>query len=314
MVFCFLGGLALTFYFSTLHGTFMPTSWQSAASRLIAEVGDALMIAPILAIIIEITAAKEMLTGFAEDVSLHIIGRCLPRSLREHILRFLTIDFIRKRWEVAYSLDDSSCRTGFVRLISLSSSAIENVSSASASFDCQCEIETRHECALALPILRRAKATTGEKVCFEKAFRDPSDLGKSVDTTPSGLYQRFTNKIDVAPGATVQHEFEIIECFPDYFEAHFVSLLPVLEVVVRVLYPIDRFKVDLYLSYADHEHALKTELTNGVYSGESLCRCYRGRAFPSHGSVLWQEEQPICVPRKLATWRKYQRVVKQLGS
>jgi hypothetical protein len=54
------------------------------------RIGDAFMIAPLLAIAVEFAAARQLLKDFANDVSHHIVGRLLPPELREHILGYLT--------------------------------------------------------------------------------------------------------------------------------------------------------------------------------------------------------------------------------
>jgi hypothetical protein len=261
---CFFGGLALTLL-STRLSAFLPTSLHPATSKLLEEIGKAITIAPILAFLIEIKATKEMLSSFVKDVSHHIIGHRLPPALREHMLKILTLSFVRKRWEVTHTLDVSSCRPGFVRLTSRSVSEIENVSLAPELFTCPFEFGTKRECDRALPILRRAKATVGDDVMFEETFvSGRKSLGNSVARTPDGGHQRFERKVPVASGATVKEEFELIECYPDDYGAPYFSLWPVLEVVVKVLYPKDKFNVELYVSYIEHERAIKSDLTDGT--------------------------------------------------
>ncbi len=57
--------------------------------HVLPKIGEAFMIAPLLAIAVELAAAQELLKTFAYDVSHHIIGRLLPPELREHMLGYL---------------------------------------------------------------------------------------------------------------------------------------------------------------------------------------------------------------------------------
>lgn len=261
---CFLLGLVLRSVVGPKLGALIPGELGAMILDMAGKAGDALMLAPILAILVEITAAKELLSTFAENVSHHIIGRFLPRPLREHIFKYLTIDFVRRRWEVSYVIDDSQCAPGFIQLISWSSSEIENVSSTSETFNCETEAETRNTCLRSSPIVRQVKVVEGEQVRMEYRFEERGEPDEHLGLTPDSDFLKFKEGISVAPGAIIRQEVETVECFPHRYEAWWVSLWPTLELAVRVLYPKDRFEADLYLSFADHKRAIKTETENGA--------------------------------------------------
>src|SRR5271163_4581462 len=75
-------------------------------TRLLPRLGDALMIAPLVAVAVELAAAQELLKKFAIDVSHHIVGRLLPPELREHILGYLTTHFVRRHWFIQYTIEE----------------------------------------------------------------------------------------------------------------------------------------------------------------------------------------------------------------
>lgn len=232
---------------------------QAFLIAVLPRIGDAFMIAPILAIAIEVAAAQELLKNFALDVSHHIVGRLLPPELREHILGYLTTDFVRRRWFVEYRIDEWPNKPGFIRLTTLSEYELEN-RSGSAKY-CAFEAE-----------LDESYFPGGEaRICHVSASVDGRSLVEYNEKAIKDLVKRrgvkmyFAEKVHVPPQPHGLYRFtvEYIECLPDTFESPFVASIPVLDTTVRVLYPKNKFKLDLTLSFAEENVLLKTELVDG---------------------------------------------------
>src|SRR5258708_155369 len=67
----------------------LPRVFEWLCLEVLPKVADALLIAPVLALVVDHAAKHNLLSEFARDVSSHIIGRNLPPSLREHIHSYL---------------------------------------------------------------------------------------------------------------------------------------------------------------------------------------------------------------------------------
>jgi hypothetical protein len=244
-------------------------AWSSLAQHpnlralllhVLPRVGDAFMIAPLLAIAVEFAAAQELLKSFAFDISHHIIGRLLPAELREHMLSYLTMNWVRRRWFVEYTIEEWPNKPGFIQLASFTEYELENRSDSSRSYPFVYELEESyfpkvgearmcHACASVdgLPLVEH-KEEDLKHLVISKGTNINFRENVSVPPMPHGVY-RFT--------------VESLECLPDAFESAFIASVPVLETTVRVLYPRDKFSVHVMLSFAEESALLKTELING---------------------------------------------------
>ena len=97
-------GLVLAFFPWTLLVAKLGLSWLDRTDEVMHKIGDALLIAPILALAVDKAAKLELLKEFAKDVSSHIIGRQLPESMREYIRAYLDVEFLRSAWHVTYEI------------------------------------------------------------------------------------------------------------------------------------------------------------------------------------------------------------------
>jgi hypothetical protein len=101
-------------------------------ARACSGIGEALAIAAVIAYLVDEAAKRRLLTEFAQDVSQHIIGRLLPSGLRERMLQYLTVDFVRSNWTVIYELKVRHQQTNagtfekHVELMTESSYSMEN--------------------------------------------------------------------------------------------------------------------------------------------------------------------------------------------
>lgn len=85
-------------YWPTYH------SWSTEWQLFTSEVGGALIIAFLLAVLVDAALKKELLTEFAKDVSGHIIGSLLPPKLRKHLVDYLEMSLVRDNWRITYTL------------------------------------------------------------------------------------------------------------------------------------------------------------------------------------------------------------------
>jgi hypothetical protein len=89
------------------------TAWDRMApfrdlpilAEILEEMGKAFLIAAVLAAFVESAQKLKFLNEFAEHISIHIMGRNLPRELRNHVERYLGAKFVRPQLYVTYHLN-----------------------------------------------------------------------------------------------------------------------------------------------------------------------------------------------------------------
>jgi hypothetical protein len=258
------------------------------------KVGDALMIAPLLAIAVEVAAAQELLEGFVKNISHHIIGRLLPPHLREHILGYLTMSFVRTRWFVEYRIEEWPGRTDFIKLTTFFEYELENRSDSKRSFDFTYNIEENWYPAVGENRILSVTARCDNDLLFEYKGDQLNRMIKHKDG-----FLIFTKSLAMPPKPHGVYRFSghSIDCASSTLFAPFIASIPVLETTVRVWYPKDKFKVDLYLSFADGPTALaKTELDAGdQWIVNSLM--LPGQCFV----VRWARREMLALPASVAT-------------
>ena len=105
------------------------TEWKQFAS----EAGGALIIAFLLAVLVDAAVKGGLLTEFAKDVSGHIIGNLLPPKLRKHLMDYLEMSLVRDNWNITYTL--KPYRDRYVQVLIFSEYEMENHSSDEQAFD-----------------------------------------------------------------------------------------------------------------------------------------------------------------------------------
>jgi len=228
--------------------------------HVLPKIGDAFMIAPLLAIAVEVATAQELLKSFAYDVSHHIIGRLLPPELREHILGYLTTHFVRRHWFVEYRIREWPNKPGFVNFMSLTEYDLENRSDSARKYPFIYEVEESYSPEIGTARICHVRASVDGHPWIEHREEQLKGL-----LSHSGATVTFSEDLEIPPRPHGVYRFtaESVECLPDAFESAFIASIPVLETTVRVLYPKDRFRIHLILSFADESALLKTELTDG---------------------------------------------------
>src|SRR5258707_5944903 len=90
------------------------------------KVGDALIIAPLLALIVDEAAKRKLIREFSLDISGHIIGRMLPVELRNHLHGYLQMFLVRTRWDITYTIEKWDGQPGYIKLSTISEYDMEN--------------------------------------------------------------------------------------------------------------------------------------------------------------------------------------------
>lgn len=235
--------------------------------KVLQRIGEALIIAPILAIIVDAAAKRLLLKEFAENVSIHIIGRRLPQALREHIFTYLNKPVVRTKWTITYWIENWPQMPGYVKLTTASEYEIENRGEQMERYEFLYEVEDSwfptvgeahlKQVSISIPGQKKReydeatleiRQKDSKELSGNKIFRIPLD----IPPTPSAP----------SPQSVSRFVAQSVECYRDSFDARFaVPLIPVIETTVVANYEKTEFKVQTYLSTRGDNRAIqRTEL------------------------------------------------------
>jgi hypothetical protein len=244
------------------------------------KVAEALMIAPILALMVDEAAKRKLLREFAVDVSSNIIGRHLPVSMREAVREYLSVSVIRSRWLVTYTITEIPSSPGYVKLHTRSEWELAN------------RLEKSQACPLRFEVEKSWFPEVGETEITRLGFEDPYGIGsfdyRKGDERLGSTLQEGYWVVKGKPITLGPHPHPAFKCwaecdevYPSNYSTPFVAALPVESLTVKVKYPDGRFKVGLQLSFED--------------SIDNPSR--------SPGEVLWELSKPMLVGHAFyTTW------------
>lgn len=224
-------------------------------ARVLPKLGEALMIASILALVIDGISKRKLLDEFLRDISIHILGRLLPRELREHMLDYLGIDFVRSNWVVTYKITEIADRPGYVQLETYTAYDVENRSTFEREYACRYDVEESW-----VPDVGESRITwVKAEGCFEH-YQDDEDLSVTSD----GGFKRFSKIVRLPPyderkQAHCRFEARSIEFFRTFFYAPFTCNYPVMDLELTVFYPKHLLDLNVYFSFAGIEEGMQKE-------------------------------------------------------
>lgn len=228
--------------------------------RVLPKIGDAMMIAAILAAIVDEAAKRALLKDFARDVSSHIIGRLLPPELREHIHQYLGIEFVRVNWDITYTIQELAGHQGFVELKTEAEYDMQNRSTSPKNYQFYYEVEESW-----FPEIGKTRITEVKAANFFEYIEGDKDL--KLQHTRG--FVAFSKDVELLPYEPEHRQYgfriESIECFKDSYSCPFIASYPVVGLTFTVRYPKDKLQVDLSLSFDDvQEVATKQDLEHGI--------------------------------------------------
>jgi hypothetical protein len=229
-------------------------------SLLFPKLGEALIIAPVLAIVVDEAAKRKLLKEFAEDISTHMVGGLLPPVLRAHIHQYLKLNFVRDNWDIEYTIAKVPGKEGFIELQTKSSYDVENRSPFEQEYRFFYEVENSW-----FPDVGETQITEvkGPGVQLKKG-------DSSFKTASVGGFTTFEKIVRMPPydphkRNSYRFEVESVEFFKDGSFSPFIAAVPVLNLTLTVFYPKDHLHLDLNLSFDDVAKATKcTELQQGT--------------------------------------------------
>src|SRR5713101_388859 len=227
------------------------------------RIGDALIIAPILALIVDEAAKTKLLREFSLDVSSHIIGRMLPPELRDHLHGYLQMFLVRTRWDITHTIEKWGGQEGFIRLETTSEYDMENHSGYAKDYEFVYAVEDS-----LYPLIGTTQITSVR-------LGEENYAGKSLAKVilAENGYQRFSRRKELQPHSgrnspSYIFEAKSIECFRESGFFPFTAICPVMKAVLCVWYPTEDFQVRVELTYDDlNTGADQKEITDGTRKG-----------------------------------------------
>jgi hypothetical protein len=221
--------------------------------RALAGIGEALAIAAVIAVLVDEAAKRKLLKEFAEQVSEHIIGRLLPGGLREHILQYLTADFVRRKWKITYDLRlreemKTSGLERHVELVTTSSYVMENRSPLDKSYTVAYEVVQKWFDNLKPPEIRSV-IVKGRAVYAPNITSTAGGFVKLDSTKTKELVVKIPGHEDKQKPHRASIKLVSVEYLGDTFYTSFDALHPVVgPTFVTASYDAQKLEVALYLS------------------------------------------------------------------
>jgi len=224
-----------------------------AIPEIFRKIGEALIIAPVLALLVDEAAKTKLLREFSLEVSTHIIGRMLPVPLREHLTRYLQMFLVRTRWDITYDIEKWDGQPGYIRLKTISEYDMENHSEDPTDYDFKYSVEESlypHVGCTQITFVRLGEET------YEGAA-----LAKVIKIENN--YQTFLSKKQLQPHSrpskpTYSFTARSEECFRDSAFSPFFANYPVMNTVLSVWYPDEALRVSLELTFDDVKTATQS--------------------------------------------------------
>lgn len=243
---------AALFYLKPEQQSTAPWFWHLVGwfADLLPRIADALLIAPVLAAVVDRAAKENLLADFARDVSTHIIGRYVPRELRDHINTYLTVDIVRRDLDIVYELKEQEGDEEAIVLETSMTSDLHNYSEKA--------IETTQFIAVSKGLNAKRKSSTLTEVTFGDFTYREGDQTTSLHST--GIDNVFRMKYQLAPSQTGEspHATRCILRAREYFgvsdQTAYLAVHPVIGVSVTFIHP-RKYAVELDLTFTQDSMA-----------------------------------------------------------
>jgi len=265
--------------------------------NLIEKLGDALLIASFLALVVDYPAKLNLAFEAAKGASRLIICEHLPDDLKAAILKLTESEFVRRNWKIVYKLEPTSS-PGIVEFTSVISGEVENRGKLSKEFRFKGSVDRSP-----VPAGCGQSKLLGVKIKWGKRDKDKFECSgaslaahTTVGEDGSTIFERPRV---VNAGGKIETSIESLEFLPDsYIMPLFVGTC-VNEAELTVLY--DASKFDVVVSVGTSQN-LQGE---SDFSGESKAWKIETPLLPGHCILTaWYPVKPsghLAPPDALAT-------------
>jgi hypothetical protein len=244
------------------------------------KIGEALIIAPVLALLVDEAAKTKLLREFSLDASVHIIGHLLPGPLREHLGRYLRMFVVRTRWDITYDIEHWNGQQGYIRLKTFMEYDMENYSEHPTDYDFKYSVEESlypHVGCTRITYVRLGEETYDGDALTDvvKVENDYQTYSHNKPLQPHSLRSK--------PTYTFSAKSE--ECFRDSGSSPFFANYPVMTTNLSVWYPHESLRVSLELTFDDVKTATNSvPISSGDRKG--IKWTIKGPMLPGQGFIV----------------------------
>jgi hypothetical protein len=215
-----------------------------AVVEILHKIGEALIIATFLALIVDESAKRKLIKEFSLDISAHIIGRWLPEALRNHLHGYLEMRLVRTSWVIEYSI--KKAKSDLIELDIVISDTMQNHSDKNQNYDfnfvqedsiCPKEMGTNEITLVEFP--GEAPLKGDDLVRQVKRRNNEHSIHRSIELEP---FVNSKRSYQFRIGATEYTRDSLSVFYADY---------PVMTAVLIVKYSECDFEVSMNLTFAD---------------------------------------------------------------
>ena len=225
---------------------FCPAHPFPQGEDLLRRLGEALFIAGLLALLLDTAIKDKLLTEFAHDVSIHIIGQLLPPDLRDHIRDYLETPFVRPKWTITCEIKPIR-ESEIVELTITSSYNLENLAWKKRRYTFGVDVERSWFQGVGV----------GKNRIESLDFGAGTIRGDQLATIDGASYKddehgniTFRKDVQIQPHAAPKSfQTTVIQYYRDQSFSPFLARSLVRQTVVSVQYPAKQFKTDLDLTF-----------------------------------------------------------------
>lgn len=221
-----------------------------------AKLGDAFIIAGILAIIVDVGSKTRLVQEVVQAASPKLLARHLPDVVQDSLVSYFKIDFIRPEWEIEYEIIRAVGYPEILEITSRVKGVIHNCSPKAEQFNFLGSVDSSFvDPAIGCSrIVRVGMAAESGNAIFDV---EPKDQAALLQADGTVLYQQMTT---LAAGGRYTTVFECIEYRPLSHSLPLFTSTTVVKALVRIRYPKDLLKVSLQIPSGD-TGVLKTDET-----------------------------------------------------
>ena len=203
--------------------------------ELLPKIGDAFLIAGILALVVDQGIKLKLVEEVVRAASPYLIGRHLPDPVRKSLLGYFTINFVRPQWEIDYEITPLDGFLGFVKVATRVKGVIVNYSDNPQTLPFVTAVDP--------PLIAEKYGTPAiTRVSMAEEYGP-----KIFDLTPPPGQFSYKQEVQAKPQIRYITVVESTEFLPEsYFQPLFTATT-VVNTTLRVRYDIERLKVRLEL-------------------------------------------------------------------
>ena len=212
----------------------------SIGINLSGELGKALLIAGVLAIVVDLGAKAELVAQAVRAASKELLANNFPVKVRQAILALADSPFVRRNWKVHYFIQETESKS-YLRFVSQISGELVNVTDKSRKWTFFGSVDRADD----IEGLDKSQLTKARIACSAHVTDLSGGKLQKHTTIQSDGSQLFKHTVTVAAGEKIETLIESVEYRPRSYAMPLFVGTSADEVEVQVHYDQSKFEVFL---------------------------------------------------------------------